>query len=324
MQNSILLHSKVLIHENDIGIRNKLKSFCLNNYMIPIRGSDDCILRALRANVDLGAIFLSSQDGNHGQNPILLARDLHLSRPELPLVLRVSDEKEFDQLKREDRELFVGCFTLDNLDQLTDLCSRFLFNMTYPTTFVRGVQEITLSALQSEIKDVTIELSPPYLVKDNLIFGELFSLVPLESKWCRGYMMLQLKQSNITDLIASQSTKIKCYNPNLRDVNEVLSEITNLIWGGIKSRFFTLENSEDKILTQVPIMVNHSQHCMSFGSSQPQLCIRYSITSGNLDLYEDIVLYQKFIFNLSWSPEMFNEVEQSVDELVESGELELF
>jgi hypothetical protein len=35
-------------------------------------------------------------------------------------------------------------------------------------------------------------------------------------------------------------------------------------------------------------------------------------------------LYQRFIFNLSWSPEDFKEIAQDVDELVDSGELELF
>ena len=34
----------------------------------------------------------------------------------------------------------------------------------------------------------------PYIVRDRIIFGEVFSLIPLESSWCRGYMMLQTEE----------------------------------------------------------------------------------------------------------------------------------
>jgi hypothetical protein len=37
-----------------------------------------------------------------------------------------------------------------------------------------------------------------------------------------------------------------------------------------------------------------------------------------------VALLQRFIFNLSWSPEAFAENQASVEELFESGELELF
>jgi len=37
-----------------------------------------------------------------------------------------------------------------------------------------------------------------------------------------------------------------------------------------------------------------------------------------------VKLYQRFIFNLSWSPEDFKEIKHDVEELVDSGELELF
>jgi hypothetical protein len=35
-------------------------------------------------------------------------------------------------------------------------------------------------------------------------------------------------------------------------------------------------------------------------------------------------LYQRFAFNLSWSPEDFKEVPQTTEELVDPAELELF
>jgi len=35
-------------------------------------------------------------------------------------------------------------------------------------------------------------------------------------------------------------------------------------------------------------------------------------------------MYQKFVFNLNWTPEDFSEDLTSVEDLVESGELDLF
>jgi len=35
-------------------------------------------------------------------------------------------------------------------------------------------------------------------------------------------------------------------------------------------------------------------------------------------------IHQRFIFNLNWSPEMFSEISQDVDTLIDSGELDLF
>ena len=37
-----------------------------------------------------------------------------------------------------------------------------------------------------------------------------------------------------------------------------------------------------------------------------------------------IVIYQRFIFNLSWRPEDFMENQASVENLMSTGELELF
>ena len=38
-------------------------------------------------------------------------------------------------------------------------------------------------------------------MRDRIIFGEVFSLIPLESTWCRGYMMMQAEEQPILDLL---------------------------------------------------------------------------------------------------------------------------
>jgi len=53
-----------------------------------------------------------------------------------------------------------------------------------------------------------------------------------------------------------------------------------------------------------------------------------AVSRTNVDLggalYSGAQHTQRFIFNLNWSPEMFSEISQDVDTLIDSGELDLF
>ena len=69
------------------------------------------------------------------------------------------------------------------------------------------------------------------------------------------------------------------------------------------------------------------EHLGQFSISTTPLC--GSVFGQRLQLTDDasgqsIKLYQRFIFNLSWSPEDFREISHDSSELVASGELELF
>jgi hypothetical protein len=171
---------------------------------------------------------------------------------------------------------------------------------------------------------MTVNVGAPYLVRDRLIFGEIFTLMPLESSWCRGYMMLQTEEVMLMHLVKSGRTFI---NPedayDFRNLNSLLGEITNLVWGAIKNRYLSSVR-EGEYLSQVPIIANNLHRYISFGSDNPQLCFKYTITDENDDTVKPLVVQQKFIFNLSWSPEDFTENVASVDDLVSSGELEFF
>ena len=72
---------------------------------------------------------------------------------------------------------------------------------------------------------------------------------------------------------------------------------------------------------QVPLIVNHKQRYISFGSDNPQLCFLYTLTD---DSGATIRIYQRFVFNLAWSPEDFREIVNDPAALVEAGELEFF
>jgi hypothetical protein len=106
-------------------------------------------------------------------------------------------------------------------------------------------------------------------------------------------------------------------------VNDYLSEINNMIWGGFKNRYIgdrAAASAGNQV--QVPLIVNHKHQYISFGTSNPQLCFRFNLqdtTRGSA-----ATLYARFIFNLNWSPEDFKEITPDTGGLVESGALEMF
>ena len=96
------------------------------------------------------------------------------------------------------------------------------------------------------------------MIRDKIIYGEMTSLIPLNTNWCRGYLMLQCDMEELHAIISGMS------NPAFRgSVEEVIppiiSELTNLMWGSFKTVFLKegfLASSGPDI--QVPILVNHN------------------------------------------------------------------
>jgi len=157
-------------------------------------------------------------------------------------------------------------------------------------------------------------------VRDRVIFGELFSLMPLESAWCRGYMMLQTEEDPLVELLTR--TGPPGAQDSFRHVNDLLGETTNLIWGAFKNRFIGDGKLSAAHQVQVPLVVNHRHKYISFGTENPQLCFRYTLTDEASR--RSWAIYERFVFNLEWSPDQFQEMPRDVAGLVESGEMELF
>ena len=316
--------SKVLVLDSDAGCLESIKTFCDSNGLVGLKVQPDNVMAVLRSNLDLGAILLSETYANSAQGSAVLARKIHAVRPELPIFLRREVEDGLHDLSERDRLLYSAAYTIGTISKLESVIEEFIFSRSYPNALVRGITEIAIPALQSQFKSVQIEVEAPYLVRDRLIFGEIFTLIPLESSWCRGYMMLQTEEEALMRFVRSGRTFV---NPeeayDFRNLNGLLGEITNLIWGAIKNRY--LSSVRDGVyLSQVPIIINNLHRYISFGSDNPQLCFKYTVSDANDPTLKPLVLQQKFVFNLNWSPDEFSENPISVDELVSSGELEFF
>ena len=318
------VESKILVLESDTGVLHQIKLFCERNNLIGLTGESANVMTVLRSNVDLGGIIISENYGGIAQGGLQLAREIHCLRSELPIFLRRDASATVSDLSLENRKVVSAAFTINEIDQLTPLLDEFIFRMDYPNILLRGIIEITLASLESQFKGLTIDVASPYIVRDRLIYGEVFSLIAIESNWCRGFMMLQTDESALLDLVEADKTHI---NPedggNFRNLNELLGEITNLVWGAFKNRYTGHETLVSHT-SQVPIIINHLHRYISFGSQNPLICFRYTLTDpSNLDL-RPLVIYQKFVFNLNWSPEQFKENPVSIEDLINSGELDLF
>ena len=187
---------------------------------------------------------------------------------------------------------------------------------------MRGITELTRSALEMLFRGCQIDVETPYLVKDRIIYGEVFTMMPIESTWCRGYMMLQASERIVLDLLQRLAGKEK-ETMTFRDLNSVLGEATNMVWGAFKNRYVPQSTNKMEHLTQVPIIVNHPRCYISFGADDPQLCIKYILHTSQQPGNIPVPIFQRFVFNLSWSPDDFAE-NPSIESFVESGELELF
>jgi hypothetical protein len=318
------LVSKILVCDDDENVLNILKEFCIDHNLIGYKVQPDSIMDVLQSNIDLGGILISEDVIKQSKNGIELLADIHRKRGELPVFLRCNNNEQLDDYAEDIRQIFAGAYKIDRVSKLKELIDKYLFGNFYPEKLVAGIRELSYEAFSSAFKDVEVISEIPYIVKDKIIYGELFSLIALESDWCRGYMMLQSEEASVMDVISAGKTHLGCKNPNFRDVNTMLSEVSNLIWGSFKSRFIKQDLIEDsQFRIQVPIIVNHGRKYISFGSDDPQLCFKYTLNYQNGEL-APINLYQKFVFSLAWSPEKFKESQQEVDSLVQGGELELF
>ncbi len=314
--------SKVLVLEHDNDALEKTRAFCEQRGLVGLKVQSRHAMDVLKSNVDLGGILLSEGFGSNGG--VAMARQIHQVRPELPIFMRRESQTSLEDLSERDRRPITAGFTLNDFASLDKALEESIFRFTYPQALLRGISEIAKTALESQFVDMTAETQTPFIVRDQFIFGEIYTLIPIESSWCRGYMMLQTEEAALLEVVRQDRTHVAGENADdFRNLNSVLGEVTNLIWGAFKNRFIGADNTEVRH-SQVPIMINHPHRYISFGTSNPQLCFRYTMTDRMSPDGPSVVIYQKFVFNLSWTPEKFSENQVSVDQLVDSGELELF
>ena len=316
--------SKVLVLDDCPVHKEVLKRFCDENNLVGVKVGKNRLQSVLRSNIDLGAVLFAECYGGSAEASAEIAIRINAVRPELPIIMRRERDASMDDLPESLRRVVCAAYVAHDMAPLQKVIDEYIFSLDYPNALVRGIADMTQAILGDVFKDLTITCDTPYIVRDRIIFGEVFSLIPLESAWCRGYMMMQAEEAPILELL-DRYQMIDGAQPgeaDFRDLNSVLGEVTNLIWGSFKNRYVGDADAWLRSQVQVPLLVNHKHKYISFGSGNPQLCFMYCLKDPQSG--RAVKLHQRFVFSLAWSPEDFKEVTDDVGAMVEAGELDLF
>lgn len=314
MNDSATPVARILVLDEHPEHARAIKAYCDANSLVPLRVRPNRVMTVLASNINLGAVVVAEDCLPGAEESAALALKINTVRPELPLILRRSGEVELPDALRQ-----ASCaqFAMWDLGTLGKVLDQFLFSVEYPNALVRGIMEITADMLYSMFPGAQLRQETPYIVRDRTIFGEVFSLIPLESPWCRGYMMLQTEENRMLDYFHGSPLFPE---GNFREVNSFLGELTNLIWGVFKNRYIGSFAPSNHGQTQVPLIINHQHRYISFGTENPHLCFRHHLTDPATG--KTVTMDQRFIFNLSWSPEDFQEVSQ--ESVSEAGAIDFF
>jgi hypothetical protein len=312
--------SKVLVLDDHPAHADAIKQFCDAHNLIGLKVRKSRLMTVLRSNIDLGAILLGESYGGSLAECAAIAARIDALRPELPIILRRDAEPGAEGLPDALRQVICATYVAHDMAALRTVVDEYIFSLDYPNALVRGITEITEARLGSLFRDLTISWDTPCIVRDRIIFGEVFSLMALESAWCRGYMLMQTEEAPLLDLLSARPGQRG--DADFRDLNGVLGELTNLVWGAFKDRYLHDARPGPADAVQVPLLVNHKHRYISFGTDNPQLCFKYRLTDDASG--RTVQLDQRFIFSLRWLPEAFDAHEGAVDALVDAGELELF
>ena len=315
------LISKVLVLDTHGDLRRAIKLNCAEFNLVSVTASRSRLMSVLRSNIDLGAVLCAEDYAGSPEETVRLAQQIRELRPELPIVIRRTASADLANLPEGAEQVFCAAFSLDVPGSLRDFVDTYIFSLEYPTALVRGIGEISETVLGSQFPGLTVSMGAPYIVRDRLIYGEVFTLIPLDSAWCRGYMQMLVDQEPVLEWLNARRYD-GLTKASFRDVNSILGEVTNLIWGAFKNRYIGDSAGFSGSQIQVPIIVNQPNRYISFGTENPQLCFIYNLSDDQTG--ESITLHQRFVFNLSWSPEDFKEIIPEVADLADTGELELF
>ena len=319
-----IIKSKVLVFEPDLGQQRFLRVFCEKNHLMGLRVDNlDRFIRTLNSELDLGALFLCEQEGEENRTKLRrVVRALSSMRPELPIFLRRivrEDGVEEDWSKR-----VAGSYLAEDEDTIRALIDTYIFNRYYPTEVIRQIQNDTQKSLENLFLGFTVGVDFPHLTRDRILYGEVLTLMRLESAWCRGYMMIEVCEAPIHELLVHSSipgmAKVEEGADDFRSVNSVLSELTNSVWGRIKAAMLDAQGETvSGYQAEIPSIINNNHNFITFGTDDPNLCFRYVMLDPE-EKVEPFMIQQRFVFHLKWKPED-REEGQIVDRLVESGEI---
>jgi hypothetical protein len=279
------------------------------------------LFEILNANIELGAIFLSQEDQEAKNETFSLLRGLHFQRAELPIFYRQSKTQDSAPIPDDLASICTFIYSADELGSLENAISKHIFSPFYPLSLIQQFQNISRDAICGLINKIEVDISTPYLVHDKIIYGQICSLIRLESDWCNGYMMLQAPEQDLIISVTSGRTPLQSAGVNFRSAHDVLGELTNLIWGQIKANILDAHDQGKKgLVAELPLILNENRKYITFGNTDPTLCLEYAIKEEGTGK-KLLEIHQKFLFSMTWRPRSYLESPADVENLLKQGDL---
>ena len=239
-----------------------------------VANTEERLYEILNANIELGAIFISQTDESSRNQNYSLLRGLHFQRAELPIFYRMGTSEEVEKLPQELKSLCGFVYSKDEMSRLDNAISKHIFSPFYPLSLIQHFQKITCEAITGLITQVDVDISVPYLVHDKIIYGQICSLIRLESDWCNGYMMLQAPEQDLIGSVTAGRTPLQPASITFRSAHDVLGELTNLIWGQIKANILDAHDQGKKgLVAELPLILNENRNYITFFNTDHKLCV---------------------------------------------------
>jgi hypothetical protein len=175
--------SKVLVLDDCPVHKEALKRFCDENNLVGVKVGKNRLQSVLRSNIDLGAVLFAEGYGGSTEASAEIAIRINAVRPELPIIMRRETDPSVEGLPESLRRVVCAAYVAHDMAPLRKVIDEYIFSLDYPNALVRGIADMTQAILGDVFKDLTITCDTPYIVRDRIIFGEVFSLIPLESAW---------------------------------------------------------------------------------------------------------------------------------------------
>jgi hypothetical protein len=177
--------SKVLVLDDCPAHVDAIRNFCDQNSLIGLKVQKNRLPSALRSNIDLGAVLVSETYGDSLEESAGIVLRINEARPELPIIIRRESSPTLDNLPAAVAAVVRGAYVASDMASLRKVIDEYIFSHDYPHALVRGILEMTRSVLGSLFSDMSVTAEAPCIVRDRIIFGEVFSLIPLECTWSR-------------------------------------------------------------------------------------------------------------------------------------------
>ena len=266
-----------------------------------------------------GVLFEASSDSVAG-----LMADFYALHREIPIFLRGEASALVKGLRSTYPDMIVRTYGECTEDVLSNLVAESIFGRHYPGSMLEHVQETICNVILSHLTDIEVEVGSLLLASDRRVYGERLEVMPIRSSWCRGAMMLESRGSDMMRLIRLGRTRFSRDVHHIANCTEdLLRELMNQISGAFKNKFVPSDFQGHLHQIEVPMTINHREHYVSFGGTQPLLCFKLTLRDSHGEEFDAFDLFLRLSFHGFWDEDGYS-VNRDDEGGSDSGVLELF